>query len=216
MPERKEFDALPANLYQVQIGDITQKLKRPWGSPQDSEASEEYLTFEFIILNEGDFRGRKLWKDVRPVPPTPSEGNGFKPSWMWRIVSAVFAKPFTYQEGVSFSSNDINALIGRQLRLMVNQNPKGEKIYNNITDVLSVEKDMEPLLADNVPSEAIKPLTGYEKAKAVAESLPGAKQPLEDELPTIQVEGDPTDGEPNPFLGQEDGYPENGSETFGR
>src|ERR1044072_7965554 len=147
VPERKEFEALPPNLYQVQIGDVSQKFKRPWGAPQDSEATEEYLTFEFIILNEGDYRGRKLWKDVRPVPPTPSEGNGFKPSWMWRIVSAIFGHPFTFAEGVSFSPNDINALIGRQLRLMVNQNPKGDKVYNNITDVLAVEQELDPIAA---------------------------------------------------------------------
>jgi hypothetical protein len=198
MPEKKEFDALPANLYQVQIEDITQTMKRPYKAPQDAEATEEYLTFEFVVLNEGEYRGRKLWKDVRPVPPTPSEGGGFKPSWMWRIVSAVYAKPFTFQEGVNFGPDDVNSLIGRQLRLMVNQNPKGEKVYNNITDVLGIEKELEPVLADNVPSEIKDETTGYEKAKAVAASLPGAKIKAE------SLHNDPTNEEHNPMVNDDE------------
>jgi len=82
--ERKEFEPLPANIHQVQISDIREKLKTPWGKPE-SEEKELYLTFEFTILNE-KFQGRKLWKDVRPVAPIPSEGGSFKPSWMWRVV----------------------------------------------------------------------------------------------------------------------------------
>jgi len=173
VPEKKEFAPLPANIYQVQISDITEKLKRKWGAPQDSEPTEEYLTFEFVILNEGEYRGRKLWKDVRPVPPTPSEGSGFKPSWMWRIVSAVEGHPLTFEQGVAFGPEQVNALIGRQLRLIVNQTPKNAqgKAYNNITDVLPVEAEMEPLLADNLQSEGIET----------------------EELPVIQQEVNPDD-----------------------
>lgn len=203
IPEKKEFEALPPNLYQVQIEDIRQVFKRPYKAPQDAEATEEYLTFEFIILNEGEYRGRKQWKDVRPVPPTPSEGNGFKPSWMWRIVSAVFGHPFTFAEGSSFGPEDVNALIGRQLRLMVNQNPKGDKVYNNITDVLPVEKDMEPILADNMPSESVKPATGYDKARAVASTLPGAKQSAARQSEVNTIPDDPTNGELNEMVNEE-------------
>jgi hypothetical protein len=102
---------------------------------------------------------------------------------------------------LSFGPDDVNALIGRQLRLMVNQNPKGDKIYNNITDVLPVEKDMEPILADNMPSESVKPATGYEKAKAVASKLPGAKVAAAGQMESVA--DDPTNGEPNPFYQDE-------------
>lgn len=197
IPERKEFAPLPANIYQVQISDITEKLKRKWGAPQDSEPTEEYLTFEFVILNEGEYKGRKLWKDVRPVPPTPSEGNSFKPSWMWRIVSAIEGHPLTFEQGAAFGPEQINGLIGRQLRLIVNQTPKNAqgKSYNNITEVLPVEGEMTPLLADNEQSEGIKPTL----RETVAKHAPGV---VREELPTIQAE-DPTNGEPNPFINDE-------------
>jgi hypothetical protein len=177
--EKKEFDPIPSNVYQVQIGDITEKYKAPWGSPQGSDATEQYLNFEFVILNEGPYKGRKLWKDVRPVAPTPSEDAKFKPSWLWRIISAVTGHPLSFSDGVNWGIEETNALIGRQLRLIVNQTPPNSqgKSYNNITDVLPVEAEMQPLLADNIQEQGEKPvaeLSGYDKAKAVAQSLPQA------------------------------------------
>jgi hypothetical protein len=149
--EKKEYPVLPAGVYQAQIADIREKLKTPWGQPESAE-KELYLTFQFTIIS-GKYKGQNLFKDVRPVAPTPSEGNSFKPSWMWRIVSAVMGHPFSFAEGVDFRSDQVNGLIGRQLRLIVNQTPpKDGKSYNNITEVLPVEEEMEGL-ADNVDSE---------------------------------------------------------------
>jgi hypothetical protein len=50
-------------------------------------------------------------------------------------------------------------------------------VYNNITDVLPVETQMGPLLADNVQTGGYEPRsTGYEKAKAAASTLSGANR----------------------------------------
>ena len=156
--EKKEYEPIPANVYQVQVGDIKEKYKTPWGKP-DAEEKELYLTFEFIILDEA-FRGRKLWKDIRPVSPTPSEGGSFKPSWLYKVASAVIGHPLSYAEGVNWAAEETNALIGRQLRLIVNLTPKNAqgRSYNNITEVLPVDKEIEPLLADNVQSEGHLPI----------------------------------------------------------
>jgi hypothetical protein len=80
-PERKIYEALPADMYQVQITDIAEKLMPPYGKPFDipDEEKETFINFEFTILDEGEYRGRKLWKAVRPVPPTPPEDSKFKP-----------------------------------------------------------------------------------------------------------------------------------------
>jgi hypothetical protein len=121
--EKKEFEPIPANTYQVQISDLKEKWKAPWGTPKDSEPTEPYITFEFTILNEGDYKGRKLWKDVRPVSPIPSEDAAFKPSWLYRIVSAVIGHPISYAEGVNWGVEETNGLIGQQLCLIVNQTP---------------------------------------------------------------------------------------------
>lgn len=152
--EKKEFEAIPASVYQVQITDIKEKLKAPWNSPQGSEPTEMYLTFEFAIM-DGKHKGRKLWKDVRPVTPIPPSG-GFKPSWLYRIASAAVGHWIALDEGVNWDIVETNALIGRQIRIVVNQTPpKDGKSYNNITDVLPVENELEPLVADNIQTEGI-------------------------------------------------------------
>ncbi|HEY6186471.1 MAG TPA: hypothetical protein VIW80_02245 [Pyrinomonadaceae bacterium] len=172
IPEKKVYEALPANVYQVQITDISDKLKSPYGKPFDipDEEKETFLTFEFTILNEGEYGGRKLWKDMRPVPPTPPEGN-FKASWMYRLVSAVQGSPVTFANGVNWGAEETNALIGQQLRIVVTKTEKGEKTYNNITEVLPIEKPLEPKEVSNeveVPSGTNRPATGQIEANASA------------------------------------------------
>ena len=165
--EKKEFEPIPADVYQAQIVDIRDNKKVPYGAPKDAPKTEQYLTFEFTILSS-NAKGRKLFKDVRPVTPVPSDGS-FKPSWMYKLASAVAGHPLTYEEGTQFGLEQVNSMIGRQLRLIVNQTPKNAqgKSYNNITEVLSIQGEMEPLQADNVRTEGIQPLTQEE-----VESIP--------------------------------------------
>lgn len=184
MPERKEYEAIPANLYQVQVTDITEKLKAPYGKPFDipDEEKEPFITFELTILNEGEYRGRKLWKDMRPVPPTPPEK--YKPSWMYRIVSAILGYSVLYEDALNWDMERTNAFIGEQLRVIVTKTEKGEKTYNNITEVLSVEDNLPPIEANNEPdsSESKTEPTGKEKAREVANRLAPKKKAGESNL----------------------------------
>ncbi len=155
--EKKEFEAIPPSVYQAQIIDIKEKLKSPWGSPQGSETTELYLTFEFGIM-DSKYKGRKLWKDVRPVNPVPP-GSGYKPAWLYKIASAAIGHWVTLEEGINWGVADTNALIGRQIRLVVNQTPpKDGKSYNNITEILPIENELEPLIADNIQTEGYVPI----------------------------------------------------------
>lgn len=186
IPERKIYDAIPGDVYQVQVTDIAEKLMPPYGKPFDipDEEKETFINFEFTILDEGEYRGRKLWKAIRPVPPTPPEDSKFKPSWMYRFVSAINGMPMTYANGVDWGAEQTNDLIGKQLRVTVTKTDKGEKSYNNITEVLPAKVQLEPIEANNEPLEPQKtiaqtsktPLSGYEKAKAVANSLSGGNR----------------------------------------
>ena len=156
--EKKVFEPIPANVYSVQVMDIKEKMKAPWGSPAGSAETELNLTFEFGVL-EGKYKGRKLWKDVRPVTPIPPE-SGMKASWLYRITSAIYGHHLTLNEGIDFGPTEMNALIGRQLRIIVNQTPPNAKgnSYNNITEVLAIEGELEPLIADNVQTEGNVPI----------------------------------------------------------
>lgn len=188
-PERKVYDAIPGDVYQVQITDITEKLMPPYGKPFDipDEEKETFVNFEFTILDEGEYRGRKQWKAVRPVPPTPPEDTKFKPSWMYRIVSAVNGMPMTYAGGIDWNADSTNSMIGKQLRVTVTKTDKGEKSYNNITEVLPAKVQLSPIEANNEqPAEpktsAPAPetaLSGYEKAKAQADRLSPQNHPAQ-------------------------------------
>jgi hypothetical protein len=182
IPERKIYEAMPGDVYQVQITDISEKLMPPYGKPFDipDEEKETFINFEFTILDEGEYRGRKLWKAVRPVPPTPPEDSKFKPSWMYRIVSAVNGLPMTYSNGINWSADETNAMIGKQLRLTVTKTDKGEKSYNNITEVLAAKVQLPPVEANNEPQidpKAETGSTGFDKFKAAAQNLPGGNRP---------------------------------------
>lgn len=86
---------------------------------------------------------------MRPVTPTPPEGGGFKPSWMYRIVSAVLGHPIAFTDAVNWDAGETNGIIGEQLRIVVTRTEKGEKTYNNITEVLPIEKALDPVEASN-------------------------------------------------------------------
>ncbi|HEX8196374.1 MAG TPA: hypothetical protein VF571_09315 [Pyrinomonadaceae bacterium] len=181
IPERKIYDAIPGDVYQVQVTDISEKLMPPYGKPFDipDEEKETFINFEFTILDDGEYRGRKLWKAVRPVPPTPPEDSKFKPSWMYRIVSAIQGMPMTYANGIDWGADQTNDLIGKQMRVTVTKTEKGEKSYNNITEVLPAKVQLEPIEANNEPTSETAPAAqnapsatpGYDKLKSVADRL---------------------------------------------
>lgn len=188
VPERKNYEAIPGDVYQVQVTDISEKLMPPYGRPFDipDEEKETFINFEFTILDEGEYRGRKLWKAIRPVPPTPPEDSKFKPSWMFRIVSAIQGMPMTYANGINWGAEQTNDLIGKQMRVTVTKTDKGEKSYNNITEVLPAKVQLEPIEANNEPvaesktepapapnvdPEPQNAMSGYDKLKATADKL---------------------------------------------
>lgn len=193
MPERQNYEAIPGDVYQVQVTDISEKLMPPYGKPFDipDEEKETFINFEFTILDDGEYRGRKQWKAIRPVPPTPPEDSKFKPSWMYRFVSAINGMPMTYANGINWSAEQTNNLIGKQLRVTVTKTDKGDKSYNNITEVLSAKVQLAPIEANNEPAQSVTPqssqspenaTTGKDKFIAAANNLPGANPPVADDV----------------------------------
>lgn len=140
---KKSFPPIKAGLYTVQIWDIKEILKAPYNAPLDAEKNVPFYTFEFAILNDGEFRGRRLWKDVKPVAPIPPLG-GRRSAKMWEIVSAIEGHPLTFEEGKKYDKEQVNALIGRQVNVFVIQKPPkaNGKVYNDIQAFTSAEKEL--------------------------------------------------------------------------
>jgi len=65
-PEKKEWPIIPEDVYQVEITDLT--------AVEDEYKGEkkEVFKFEFTIIEDGPYYGRKLWKKGSRVSPFPS------------------------------------------------------------------------------------------------------------------------------------------------
>lgn len=134
-PEKKDWPVMPEDVYQVQITDLTAEESEWQGVKKD------VFKFEFTIIDEGEYYGRKLWKKGSRVSPCPSSNN--KAPLTWKVASAVLKHALTEEEGKSFRIADMNALIGKQLRVSVTVTPpKDGKQYNNVESFLMTKTEL--------------------------------------------------------------------------
>lgn len=133
---------------------------------------ERIFKFEFTIIEDGEYYGRKLWKRGSRVSPCPSTNN--KAPLTWKVASAVLKHPLTMDEGKSFTIADMNKLIGHQLRVgIVVTAPKADgKQYNNVESFFMAKQSLpafdEAKVKKDEPAAAGKltPAEIVEKASA--------------------------------------------------
>lgn len=131
-----DFEALPADKYTAQISDVS--LVTQFNKFKGVE--EDLLNFQFTILDEKitesgeSTRGRLVWQRV-------SQTLGGR-SKLGKLAVAVYGRELTKEELEGF---DPEALIGKQVDIMVVQNPStdGTTIYNNIISVSKVIKKLQ-------------------------------------------------------------------------
>lgn len=160
--ERKEFDLLPANTYQVMIEKIELRPSQPvWGKEGEKE---DRLNFTFVIIQEGKFKNRKLWKDCA-IKVNPAFAGG-SASNLYSIFSAANNINLTDIEAKSVSISDINLLEKKQLKLIVQQKLNKKGVMKNVIDGYLPAEQME--FSATLESEA--------------KSLNEMQQPEEDEI----------------------------------
>lgn len=139
-PERevKEFEALAPGIYQCELTDIELKDSTNF----DGEAEKQY-SFEFTVIEEGDYYGRKLWGNA-----SQKFVGGSKPSNLFKIISGVVGKDFTKDESRTahewLNPGYFNALIGRQNLLAVSQKEKTSGGKKNVIDSILPVKEALP------------------------------------------------------------------------
>jgi hypothetical protein len=166
-PEKKEWPIIPEDVYQVQITDIKEDINEYQG-----EKSEVFV-FEFTIIEEGDYYGRKFWKSGKRVSPIPYK-TGNNPL-TWKVCSAVAKHPLTEEEGKQYTIDMINACIAKQIRLGVKVVEK-DNIQRNKADGFYMAKQDLPAFDESKvkKDEAPKPLT---PAEIVAKASEGKFTP---------------------------------------
>ena len=136
VPERKEFELLPDDTYEVEITKMEFKENQP--VYQKEGEFEDKLNFEFTIVEESEFKGRKMWQETRIVMSAGSKG--YSPSWLYKLFCAVNRANLTDEEAKGVAASDINDMLNKRVRLVVKTEPnrKGE-MKNKIKDMLPVK-----------------------------------------------------------------------------
>ena len=195
-PQTKEWPLIPEDVYQTEITNIEYKVEPNRFKQKDTDPDEvQRMNFEFTIIEEGSYYGRKVWQKMAPIKPYPPQGKG-KSTWVYRLASAMEGHSITKDEADRYGTSNINGYIHRQVRVTVKHsapNAQGKQ-YSNVESFLSIKSELPAFDENKVPKEnqpdktspeAVRPLTGYEKAKAVAASIPGAKvkaKPIEEDI----------------------------------
>src|SRR3990167_5000673 len=124
--EGQEFEPIPADLYECQITKVQEAVQIKYGT---TDEEEKVIEFEFTIAGNGEYRGRKLWKKVRPIINTGFEGG--QPSGLYQIIACVLGK---IPEGKKFVEM-VNSLENLPVRVGIKQHisRKGRK-YNKVTE----------------------------------------------------------------------------------
>lgn len=145
-PVQGDFELMPADTYDVEIENIELLENKPVFNKPDE--TEDRFKFTFRIT-DGEFANRKLWIEARPVMSAGTAN--LTPSWLYRIYCAVNQVKLSDDEAKGVSGDMVNAMIGRKLRVIVQQKAtkKGD-LRNKITDVLPLKQSAASKPKDDV------------------------------------------------------------------
>lgn len=147
----KEFAPMPVDVYQFELLDVEAKEGLKWGS----EETETKLSFTFVCVEEGQYYGRRVWRNSN----TKFVG-GTKPSNLYTIVTGITQRQFSKEECANaenvITMDFLNSLIGTQMRLSIGQSvsPTNGKTYNSIQAYLPVKQQLPAFDASKQPVKA--------------------------------------------------------------
>jgi hypothetical protein len=164
------FAPLPADKYTVQIVDVNLVTQLKYQSTEE----EEVLNYQFQILDDNPMpkvegeedattRGRYVWKRCRLALNSRSH--------LGKLAAAVEGRTLTKQEAEKF---DPESIVGKQLDVMVEQNPSKKDqtvIFNNVISFNKVVKELEPLPIEERKTETVEKTT----SAAVPATAPDAE-----------------------------------------
>lgn len=152
--EKMEFDPIPADVYQVELLDISDKQAPTYN---DKTKMETVLSFQFVLLEgkdgEKDLRGRNIWRNF--VPNYFYEGNKGKNTTM-QIVEAILGRERTIEEIAWWGIENWNDLLGKQLRVVIENTTKDKKTYSNIKTFMKKKGDLTPLTEEEKEKAKVK------------------------------------------------------------
>ena len=170
------FDPIPMDKYTAQITDVNYKMYTKFQSTEQ----EEHLQYTFTILDDKpanekgeSTRGRLMWSHVRQILNNKSN--------FYKLAKAAYGRDLTLEEQKQLA-DDPQALVGKQVDIMVEQTEKEGIVYSNI---ISYNKNVKPLLpVENTKKETVVVETATRSTvpnTEVPDMMPGL-DPFLDEL----------------------------------
>lgn len=168
--ETKPHKPIPEDTYTVQVWDL--ELSKGDKNASQNWLKEDRIKILFIILDK-EFRGQMLSK-MATFSFNAGSGKSYSPSTLYSLAKAVTGKALDDREPF-----DINALIGKQCRIVVKHGEERDdgSVWEKIIDFMSVKEEKEPMTQDEL--EAIRDVKDAEKedlAKDIDETLQEAKK----------------------------------------
>ena len=164
------FAPLPADKYTCQITDVNLVSQLKYQSTEE----EEVLNYQFQILDDNSMpkvkgekeattRGRFVWKRCRLALNSRSH--------LGKLAAAVEGRILTKEEAEKF---DPESIVGKQLDVMVEQNPSKKDpavIFNNVISFNKVVKELEALPIEERKTQTVEKTT----SAAVPATAPDAE-----------------------------------------
>jgi len=141
-----EYTPIEENVYQFEIYKISLKNNRYYELDPDKN-SKYVFEFEFVIVDECKYYGRRLWDKVYPsLKPEGKQG----PPRLYKIVTKAMKKELDWEGcakfaegGATFMENLNKYVLGKQIKIaVVNNTGKDEKVWSNIGTYMNADKKL--------------------------------------------------------------------------
>lgn len=174
--EKKEivYENLPDGMYNVELFDISVKEQPKYNEP---DTLEKVFTFQYIVLNEGEYRGRCLWANFIPTYLYIGKNGKNK---LYQVIESL-AGELTPEQEHNLTSTFLSSLVGKQCQVMVEIKTKGEKSFNNILKWLVQKNPVASATEEEKEKAVVKKKTEEKGYKSLPNSLP--KEVTVDEIP---------------------------------
>jgi len=157
-----EYEVLPENIYQVELLDVNLDRRPTYDTRLKPDSEKEYesiLNFQFTLLsgtaNGKNLRGRNVWENFVPTYLYISKKNG--KNKLYNVVEGLLGRGLTMaEEAEGITSDTINSLIGKQVRVGIKHNVKGDKTYDRIEQYYPVEIAMDKLTSEEKEKATVK------------------------------------------------------------
>lgn len=194
--ESQQYEALPENIYQVELLDVNVENRPTYDTrnkPDEEKVYEKVLNFQFTLLSgthEGkSLRGRNVWENFVSTYLYISSKHG--KNKLYEVVEGLIGRSLKPEEEArGITSDQINGLIGSQVRVGVKNRVVGDKTYDRIEQYYPVEMQMNALTADEKDKARVK--SKEEKVVEQATQVLGGMTVKDEEIPVVNVEKDMT------------------------